>query len=213
VKGLAALVVGCAGLVVFGCSGSQTKTTDPAPAQDAGSLGDYGTVAGTFPLVPGQPSFVLLNPLTPHAFPLPDSMPVMDQKGLMFLPPVLFVRTGQAVDFQSHDEHMHNINVEDADSRKQMFNVVIPTEAHYQFTFDHDGFYDVTCDIHSYMRATIVATSSPYATASTDGHFQFDAVEPGPYTLTVYSGAGKDEVVVDITAGERATVRLPVQAS
>ena len=65
----------------------------------------------------------------------------------------------------------------------------VPPGATYQHTFARDGFYHVGCDIHSAMSATIIATTTPYATlADASGAFVLDDVPSGAYTITVYAG-------------------------
>ena len=54
--------------------------------------------------------------------------------------------------------------------------------------FDEPGFYNVTCDIHATMRATIYVASTPYVgTADERGRFTFDNVVPGTYTLAGFA--------------------------
>lgn len=125
----------------------------------------------------------------------------MDQVGQTFGPPVLFVRTGQPVEFRNSDDTLHNVHVNNEDTREPAFNVAIPTGNSYNYTFTRDGFYHVGCDIHPAMSAEIVSTSSPYALqADTDGSYAFEDVAPGTYTLTVYAGGKKTERDVTVTA-------------
>jgi hypothetical protein len=66
-------------------------------------------------------------------------------------------------------------------------------------TFDQIGEYDVTCDVHPGMRATIVATNSPHAVyADARGAFAFQNVTPGPYRLKVSAGGRETERMVDV---------------
>lgn len=166
---------------------------EPAAAASAGSA--PGTVAGKVPNPqPGVTAFVMLQPKTAHAFALPPEKPVMDQIGQTFGPAVLFVRTGQPVEFRNSDDTLHNVHVSNEDTREGAFNVAIPTGSSYNYTFKQDGFYHVGCDIHPAMSAEIISTATPYATAAdADGQYEFDDVAPGAYTLTIYSGGKKSE--------------------
>ena len=91
----------------------------------------------------------------------------MDQVALTFIPGVLVVRTGHPVEFRNSDDTLHNVRVNEVATKAGTFNVAIPMGEDYRFTFDREGFYDVGCDIHPAMSATIYASPSPY-TALTD---------------------------------------------
>ena len=80
------------------------------------------------------------------------------------------------------------------------------TEPSYTHTFGEPGFYNVTCDIHATMRATMYVASTPYVgTADERGRFTFDNVVPGTYTLAGFADGKPIEKPVTI-AGPRADV-------
>jgi plastocyanin len=148
----------------------------------------------------GITALVFLESKSGRRFPAPSDKAIMDQAGMQFSPSVLFVRTGQPVVFRNSDSEMHNVNLKEEVSRGQAFNVAIPTGGTYEHVFERDGLYDVTCDVHSAMSATILVTSTPYATvADSDGSFSFGDVAPGSYRLMAYSGSQQFERPVDVT--------------
>ena len=145
-------------------------------------------------------AILLLEPQDAREFPDQVGKPMMDQVSMTFTPNVLFVRTGQPVEFRNSDEELHNINVKDDATKEQAFNVAIPTGATYGFTFKRDGLYNVRCDIHAAMAALIVASATPYTQiADNEGNFAFEDVLPGSYTLTAYAGTDKLSKKVDVT--------------
>jgi len=77
----------------------------------------------------------------------------MDQVQLTFIPTMLIVRAGYPVQFHSSDEELHNLNVKNAETREQEFNVAIPPDQTFEHTFKNPGFYDVNCNIHPAMSA------------------------------------------------------------
>ena len=155
-----------------------------------------------------MPALVVLDPQTPLELPSQTVKPVMDQISLTFTPGLLFVRTGQPVEFRNSDETLHNINVRDDATKEQAFNIAIPTAATYHYTFERDGLYDVACDIHQGMAAVIVSSATPYtAIADADGHFLFEDVAAGPYTVTAYAAGQRLARSVDV-AGARTEVNI-----
>ncbi|MBI3403088.1 MAG: hypothetical protein HY048_16880 [Acidobacteria bacterium] len=162
-----------------------------------------GRVEGKGPVpAPGASVVVALEPKTPRTFPVQDEAPVMDQVGQTFSPALLIVRTGQPVKFRNSDDTLHNVNVKEEGTRVQSFNVAIPTDGVYEFTFPHDGFYRVGCDIHPAMAASLFAASTPYVTlADGDGGFSFTDVPPGAWTITIYSAGRQLQRDVEVTKG------------
>jgi plastocyanin len=161
------------------------------------------TVVGKAPIPGGgMPAVIILLPQMPGEFPAQTAKPVMDQISLTFLPPILLVRTGEPAEFWNSDATLHNVRVRNEVTKEPAFNVALPTGGVYGYTFKNDGFYEVGCDIHPAMTATVIAASTPYA-ALTDreGNFSFEQVVPGQYKATVYSGAQRIERTVDIAAG------------
>lgn len=200
---------------VFACSrpdeSAASSTTESAPAVGprASEGASTHTVTGKAPAaVNGISSVVMLTPRPPKEFPPPAEKPSMDQISLTFTPAVLFVRTGQATEFRNSDDVLHNVRVREETTRQGLFNVAIITGGTYLHTFERDGFYDVGCDIHPGMSAQIIASSSPYALmADTEGNFVFENVEPGAYTVTIYSGTDKVDRLIEVS-GPRTDIGL-----
>jgi plastocyanin len=173
------------------------KTASPAP--DASSA----TVKGKAPAAKGGlAAVVILKPTVDRDFPPAAYTPVMDQISLSFIPPVLFVRTGQPTDFRNSDEVLHNVRVYEDETKEPAFNVAIPTGGIYAYTMKHDGFYNVGCDIHPGMTAVIVAAGTPYTVlAAPDGNFAIEGVMPGDYRLTIYADVEKIDRDVTVSNG------------
>jgi hypothetical protein len=126
----------------------------------------------------------------------------MDQVSLTFVPALLFVRTGERVEFRNSDDTLHNVHVGNAETKEPSFNVAIPTGESYSYVFKSDGFYHVTCDIHPAMSADVISTSTPFATMADDeGSFGFADVPTGDYVLREYMGKSRKETPVQIRPG------------
>ena len=164
------------------------------PASGLGTVVGHAPASGT-----GQPAIIVLQPRTPAEVPQ-LAPPVMDQVALTFIPGVLVVRTGHPVEFRNSDDQLHNVRVNEVTTKAGTFNVAIPMGEDYRFTFEREGFYDVGCDIHPAMSATIYVSGSPY-TALTDrsGQFEIRDVPPGSYSAIVFAGADRLERAVEVS--------------
>jgi plastocyanin len=191
-----------------GCS----RPADPPPATAAApatpaappAAGDSpGRVEGKAPAPTGSAAVVVvLEPRTEREFAPQTDKPVMDQVGQAFGPEVLLVRTGQPVEFRNSDDTLHNVHVDHDETREPAFNVAIPSGGTYMYSFKHDGFYRVGCDIHPAMAATIFSATTPFVTlAEPDGRFMFDGVPPGAWTVTVFSAGKRLQREVDVRGG------------
>ena len=150
----------------------------------------------------GTRTIVILKPMATDQLSPPSGDIVMDQVQLTFVPDTVFARTNYPLVFRNSDDEMHNMNVKDSSTREQAFNVGIPPGATYSYTFKEDGLYQVTCDVHPAMSATIVVSSTPYATqTNSDGTFQFTDVAPGTYEVTAYAGKQRASKTVEVGAG------------
>jgi hypothetical protein len=105
------------------------------------------------------------------------------------------------VHFRNSEDVLHNVRVTEISSQKPVFNVATLAFGKYEHKFD-PGYYNVTCDIHSTMRATILVTASPYtATTAQDGSFAMSNVRPGTYSLTVYAGPAPVVRQIEVKSG------------
>lgn len=158
---------------------AQATAEPPAPTDRA--------VVGKAPVIAGLLPIVALDVRDERTLPPPAGVPVLDQYLLTFSPEVLFIRAGQPVEVRNSDGVLHNVRVRVSGTNVPAFNIALPTGGTYRHVFEQAGLYDVLCDIHAGMSATIVASSTPYATiVDAKGGFVFNDVPPGKYMVTVY---------------------------
>jgi plastocyanin len=197
-------VLGVCVVSAASCS-SGGNDTAPAPASSApvATSGPQRVTGTAPPAANGFPAFIVLDPVEGAAATPQATVPTMDQVQQTFTPAILFVRTGQPVEFTNNDEVLHNIRVRNEATKSSAFNISIPNGDKFRFVFNEDGFYDVGCDIHPAMSAQIFSTTSPYAvTAADNAQFVIENVPMGKYKATVYAGAAKIEREVTVQAGQ-----------
>ena len=159
-------------------------------------------VTGTVP----RNAIVTLLPAQPA--PMPEGPAVMDQYAKQFVPNVLYVRVGQPVEFRNSEDMPHNVTVMRRGTGAEVFNVSTEPQQKYVHTFDRVGQFDVTCDIHPGMQATLIATHSPLATIADDGgRFSLPDVKMGSYKLSLTFEGRTVEQPLEV-AGARTEVRV-----
>jgi hypothetical protein len=166
----------------------------PPPATAAATVSE---VVGKGP----AGALVMLEPV--NGAPLPDGHALMDQFGKQFVPDLLFVRVGQPVTFRNSEDQLHNVTVTRSRSGAEVFNVSQNQLDTHNHTFDRAGEYDVVCDVHPGMRATVVATTTPHAVfADNRGAFAFSNITPGQYKLRIAHDGRETERVVEVTGAK-----------
>jgi plastocyanin len=140
--------------------------------------------------------------------PLPAGPAVMDQYSKRFEPAVLYVRVGQPVEFRNSEDMPHNVTVTRRGPGTTIFNVGTEPQQKYTHTFDRPGQYDVLCDVHPGMQATLIAANSSRATvADESGKFSLTNVPVGEHTMRVTFEGRTVEQPVSVT-GARTEVRV-----
>lgn len=202
---LAALAVS----LVAACS-SGPAAPPPSPAVSAVPVSQPGlvTVTGKAP----RGAVVALEPADGAPAPPPSVAAVMDQRGQQFIPDLLLARAGQPVEFRNGEGIVHNVYVTRGAGGAVELNVSTdPGQAHTH-TFTKPGLYEVSCDIHPSMRASLVVVNTPHYAVSGDfGTYLIMNVPPGTYRLATIYGSEATERSVDV-AGNHATLDVPSSA-
>ena len=134
---------------------------------------------------PGLYSVVYLTGQNLPQVTIPDSVPIMAQKDKKFVPSVLTVPVGSAVEFPNLDPFFHNVF---SYSKFKQFDLGrYPQGKSETVIFDRPGIVKVFCEIHYSMRAYVHILESPYfATSDERGNFIIKDVIPGTYSLNVW---------------------------
>ncbi len=173
------------------------------PAQDARPEPTTSEVTGVVP------KYAIVTLLPASGSPaMPDEPAVMDQISKQFLPHTLHVRVGQPVEFRNSEDMPHNVQVTRRESGSEVFNVGTEPHQKYVHTFERVGQFDVKCDIHEGMEATVIAARGPLTTIADDnGRFSLPNVAFGSYKLSLTFSGQTVEHTIEVK-GARSEVRL-----
>jgi len=142
------------------------------------------------------------------SFPVPKEKKRIDQKGCLFVPHVLGVQVGQAVELTNSDPAFHTVhalataNEESNDPQAQGAPPLDKTFA------KPEVMVPVRCDIHPWMSAWVGVVAHPfYAVSAEDGTFSIPNLPPGKYTLEAWHETlGIQTREVTVTPGRMVAV-------
>lgn len=135
---------------------------------------------------------------------------VMDQRNETFVPRLLAVTTGTAVDFPNSDLTYHNVF---SLSRARRFDLGRYAAGKSKAVrFERPGIVRVFCDIHSHMSAFVVVFNHPYfRVTDVDGRYHIDHVPPGSYTIVGwYEGEARVQRTITVAPGAATELDLVV---
>ena len=143
------------------------------------------------------------------ATPVPTEPVTLDQRGCIFVPRMVGVRVGQALQAMNSDNTAHNVhslsrhggNAFNVSQARQGMTSRLPVKS-------EDIVMRIKCDIHSWMVAWVGVVPHPYfAVSGNDGSFTIARVPPGRHTIQTWHEAyGRLTRTVDVKAGQTATI-------
>jgi len=128
---------------------------------------------------------VIAEPAVPAPRPRTATQTTMDQRNLSFVPDVLVVRTGTAVEFPNSDKVRHQVY---SFSGAKTFKLALYAgRAHPPVTFDKPGLVTLGCNIHDGMIGHILVTDSPwFGRTDASGRITLAALPEGSYTVRIW---------------------------
>ena len=145
-------------------------------------------------------------------FPMPEGDAMLDQKGCMYVPHVMGMRTGQSLAVRTSDPTAHNVH--GFAKANRAFNRSQPPGAAdivVRMRRDEAGPpMKVKCDIHPWMNSYIAVVNHPYyAVTGADGSFELPNLPPGSYTIEAWHERYEMmEQTVTIGDGETQTLEF-----
>jgi hypothetical protein len=134
--------------------------------------------------------------------------PTLAQQDQSFVPRVLVVAVGTAVDFPNLDPIYHNVF---SLSPARRFDLGKYPRGHFKtVVFDHPGLINVYCDIHSNMEAFVrVLPHHVFTRPAEDGSFALPELPAGRYEVHVWHPDLR-EVVESVVVPPSGDVRIEV---
>jgi plastocyanin len=136
---------------------------------------------------------------------------IMDQRNEAFVPHVLAITTGTAVEFPNSDKFYHNVFSLSKEARFDLGRYA--TGRSKSWRFDRPGIVRVFCEIHSHMNAFILVFSHPFfAMTDPDGRYQIGNVPPGTYNVIAWNeGTPSEPKAVTVPDGSSAELDFAVR--
>jgi len=154
-----------------------------------------GSISGKVSGVSGE-SVVYVDVIQGKTFPAPSARPVVDQKGLMFVPHLTAVQLGTTVDFLNSDSVAHNVFWTSVGGNKKLTHNLgtWPKGEKRSFKFDNAGAVPLLCNVHPEMAGYIVVSPTPYyAVTDKSGEYKIENVPDGSYTLVAWHEGAKGQ--------------------
>jgi plastocyanin len=151
--------------------------------------------------------YVYVKAGLPESSAAANSPPVLlDQRGCRYLPHVIAVQQGGAVEFKNSDPTMHNVHTTPEDGSLPVDMSEMPMGAPQTHIFSKpQTMLAVRCNNHPWMQALINVAPNPYfAVTGPDGAFKLPNLPPGTYTVAaVQEKLGEQDL--QITVAPKAT--------
>jgi plastocyanin len=190
-------------MVMLSTAMAACQSSAPPAASGAAPAATSSEVTGIAP----KNAIVTLLPAAGEPA-MPNEPAVLDQISKQFLPHTLLARVGQPVEFRNSEDMPHNVSVVRRESGSEVFSVGTDPHQKYVHAFDRVGEFDVTCDIHEGMEATVIVARGPMTTtAGDDGRFSIPHVAFGSYKVSLTFAGQTVEQPLEVS-GARTEFKL-----
>jgi plastocyanin len=136
---------------------------------------------------------------------------LVDQREMMFDPPVVAVQHGQAVRFENNDNCNHSVIATSPNTENQ-FSLFVTASQPYERVFEPQKQpIEIGCSLHAWMKAWVFVVPHPwFAVTDAQGRFKLENVPPGRWKLLLrHPRTGKQERhEIEVRAGATTTLNL-----
>jgi plastocyanin len=142
--------------------------------------------------------------------PVPGEPVILEQKGCMYVPRGVALRTGQTLRVTNADPTVHNVHTRG--KRNGMTNRTMGAgQAALEFVFEHaERPVPFQCDLHPWMEAEAWVEEHPwFALTDEHGRFRIEDVPPGELVVEVqHARLGRATARVTVLADQRTDIVL-----
>jgi plastocyanin len=163
-----------------------------------------GSISGKVSAKKGR-SVVYVDTIAGKTFPAPKERPIMDQKGLQFVPHVMAVQQGTTVEFLNSDTVQHNVFWPSVGNDKKAGHNMgtWPKGEKRPFTFDKAGVVPLLCNVHPDMSGYLIVSPTPYFAETDDsGNYKIKDLPDGSYKLVAWHEGAKEQSKEVTVSGE-----------
>jgi len=137
-----------------------------------------GTLANVIISVKEGPVLKTASPPAQHA--------LLSQKGCVYIPHVVCLQTGQALDIVNDDPTLHNVH--SLARENPAFNRAQPRKGmSMTVSFDKPEIFKIKCEVHPWMSAYVGVFTTPFfAVTGNDGTYTIRNLPAGDYTIEAW---------------------------
>ncbi len=161
---------------------------------------DYATLTGDVKYFDSQPLVIYLEPVLKNhiATDTRKQHTSIISRDNRFEPAFQVVQLGSILEIKNIDPVLHNTHI--SKNNITLFNVATPLKNQtVKKIIPRTGFFNVGCDLHPWMSASLAVITSPYYSVIwKPGHFQINNIKPGKYHLHTMQ-ANKDKIITLLT--------------
>ena len=138
---------------------------------------------------------------------------IVSQKDLRFVPDILVVRTGTAIEFPNADPVRHQVY--SFSSAKKFQLSLYSGSAHAPVVFDKPGLVTLGCNIHDSMIGYVYVTDSPwFGRTDRAGEVRLHELPAGSYTVHLWHPLirdGADQLMQTLVIGSSAPPAMEIR--
>ena len=130
----------------------------------------------------------------------PGAATTLSQRGCMYEPHIIALRTGQTLEIKNEDQATHNVLAMPEQNPKWNRSET-PGAAPIEETFAIPELaIPVRCNVHPWMKSYVFVFSHPYyAVTGKDGQFELKNLPPGTYTIEAWQEKyGKQDTTITV---------------
>jgi plastocyanin len=153
--------------------------------------------------------------LPQRMYPVPSQPVVLDQQKCRYVPRVLGIQVGQALEVRNSDPLLHNVRGDGAINQPFDFGQPLQGIKTTHTFMTREVMVPVKCQVHAWMRGYIGVLEHPFfAVSDGDGRFSIPQLPPGTYTIEAWhERLGTETQQITVAAKDAKTLDFTFKVS